>query len=268
MKTRHAAHAKTHRPLLAADIGNSTLALGLFPSPENAHEVRVARIDHCTCTSRSALKAEIRRFLAGSADEGIRVIIASVVPKATAALIQALSPWCADPRVLDHAMAPALLRGLPHPEHIGADRIANAAAAWHLTGLPTAVTDFGTATTITVVGSGPRLLGGAILPGLDLMNRALAGGTAKLPPIPLEAPSVALAKETIGAIQSGILLGSAGAVETLLRRFEDELGTELSIIVTGGHGELMSSLIGRKHMLHPVLTLLGLHVLYQKRSPQ
>ncbi|HWR90381.1 MAG TPA: type III pantothenate kinase, partial [Dissulfurispiraceae bacterium] len=140
--------------------------------------------------------------------------------------------------------------------------IANAVAAVVLIGSPSAVVDFGTATTITVVGRQRDLIGGAILPGVWLMERALHTGTAKLPAVDLRRPVNLPGRDTMSSIRAGIVCGTAGAVERLVSDMERELGFSLTLVLTGGAVDLVAPLIGRPHRVIPALTFEGMRFIH------
>ena len=254
--------------LLAIDIGNSTLGLGLFPKPERAVPAAVRKIPTRPIRSSAGYKEIISGFLprnAVQAPGGVDAVISSVVPAANKAIIGALRDlFGKKPLMVSHRLETGLAFGVRRPEKVGPDRIANAAAGCRSAGGPVAIVDFGTATTITVVGEKNMFLGGAIMPGLQLMAKALSAGTASLPAVHIKACADALGKDTASAIRSGIVNGAAKAVEGLLKDMEKGLGFKLKLILTGGHAGLMSPLFKRKHKVVPELTFQGMRLIYLK----
>ncbi len=198
----------------------------------------------------------------------IDAIISSVVPSLDITINRAIKEICGrEPLIVSHKLDCGFTFDMKHPEKIGADRIANAVAGFDYFKKPVAVIDLGTATTITVVGRQnyyPVLLGGAIMPGVNLMQRSLHEGTSKLPSTLPKMPKKALGGNTVSAITSGILFGTAGAIETLIKNMEKELGFRLKLILTGGNAKLISPLIKRNHCLAPNLTLEGLRLIFIK----
>ncbi|HSB52488.1 MAG TPA: type III pantothenate kinase [Dissulfurispiraceae bacterium] len=262
--------------LLAIDIGNSTIGLGLFRDPFKGKKPIVGRIPSHPAESpgryRGLLKGFIERYEPMALHRGSRaplldVIVSSVVPSLSGPIIRSVTGLCrSEPLVVAHTLETGLSFSVERPEEIGADRIANAVAAIHLCGKPVAVADLGTASTVTVVGKKRDFLGGAILPGLGLMQRVLHAGTAQLPLIPLARPRTVLGTNTMAAIISGIIYGTAGAVETLVRRMEKERRFRVELVLTGGHARLIASLIRREWLLVPDLTLEGMRLLYLRNS--
>jgi type III pantothenate kinase len=155
---------------------------------------------------------------------------------------------------------------IPRPEELGTDRIANAVAANELYKGPVAVLDFGTATTVSVVGKNANYMGGAIMPGVGLMNESLAKSTSKLSVVSLNQPGAALGTDTLQCIQSGLFYGAAGAVERLLREIEKEIGFELKVVVTGGYGGMVSKFLSRDYILNQHLTLEGLKIIFMRNK--
>jgi type III pantothenate kinase len=156
------------------------------------------------------------------------------------------------------------------PAEVGADRLVNAIAAARLHGTPVVVADFGTATTFDCVAGDGAFVGGAIAPGLELGIEALAGRTAKLPRVELRTPDRAIGRDTVGAIQSGAILGHQALVNGLLARIRVELAeasgvdpSEVRVVLTGGlSGAPWAKGIDDVDAIDPELTLKGLAILH------
>jgi len=250
---------------IAIDIGNSSINIGFFIEGH----LFVQSITTHPLLSPSDYLDRINGFIKekniDKTPEGI--IISSVVPGHTIVLKESVRGFPSkEPLIVDYRMKTGLKFDIPRPEELGADRIADSVAAYDLYKSAVAVADFGTATTISVVGKNAAFAGGTIMPGLGLMNKALAKGTAQLPDIPVTAPGSALGIDTDGNIRSGIVYGTAGAVERLLDEIEKEIGCGLKVAVTGGYGSLISRFLKREHLLRPHLTLEGLRILYMENK--
>jgi type III pantothenate kinase len=152
---------------------------------------------------------------------------------------------------------------LDNPRELGADRVVNAAAAVKLYGCPAIVIDFGTAITFDVVSSEGDYLGGAIAPGMEVAAEGLFMRTAKLPRVELVAPEHAIGKNTITAMQSGIVFGYVGLAEGMVARLKREVGEDARVIATGGYGGLIASLTPVIGVVNPDLTLIGLRLIYE-----
>lgn len=146
------------------------------------------------------------------------------------------------------------------PHGVGADRIANALAALALFEPPIVVVDFGTATTFDVVDAQGTYVGGAILPGVVVSLEALTSRTAKLPGIELRVPPVAIGRNTVQAIESGVMWGYAGSVNELAARISAELGSKPKVVATGGLGKVFVELCPLVEEYLPSLTLDGLRL--------
>jgi type III pantothenate kinase len=226
--------------LLAIDIGNSNITTGLF---QNGLLVATRR----AATSRTATPDELELLIEGLLGldtldlRGIASIAcASVVPSLTAALesIAARRDLALVLATAGHVPLPIRVE---RPDEVGADRLVNALAAARLYGTPAVVVDLGTASTFDAVAPDGAFLGGAIAPGLEVGLDALAARTAKLPRVELRQPDRAIARDTVGALQAGAILGYQALVSGLLERVRRELADSAGVepgavitILTGG----------------------------------
>lgn len=241
--------------IVAVDIGNSTIKIGRFSEEGlSVKTVSVSFVDECVSILREiALKDTLRG-----------IIISSVVPERTAAIKEAVFSFTDRVIIMDYRLDTGLKFAIPEPEKTGTDRIAGATAAYNEFKKPLVVADVGTATTLTIVEEGGFYMGGAILPGIEMMARSLASGTAQLPEIEPSVPSGPIGKETVSAINSGIIYGTAGAIERLREEFERELGKSLLLITTGGKAPLVESYIRRLNYKRPDLVLEGLKLIFER----
>jgi type III pantothenate kinase len=252
-------------PLLTVDVGNTSIAFGLFETPTGAPLAKTAKIPSHPLPSAERLSREILRFLgARRAQDKVHVIIGSVVPALTSSLSVAVRPYSRKVVVVTSREDFGFKLAVDVPSALGADRIANVSAAWTLLQRPVAVADFGSATTISIM-DGAAFLGGAILPGISMMRDALFRKTARLPQAPLHADIHAVGVNTSAAIRSGVVLGTAGAVEKIVFTAEKELGRRLSLVVTGGNASLVLPHLRRKHHFTPDLTLQGYRLIFLRR---
>jgi len=153
------------------------------------------------------------------------------------------------------------------PHAVGADRLANALGALDRFTPPIIVVDFGTATTFDTIDAAGSYIGGAILPGVVLSSQALFEKAAKLPQVAFTAPERAIGRNTVESLQSGIMLGYAGAIDTLAAKIEQELGGGAKIIATGGLGSLFVGLCATIQSYEPTLTLDGLVLASERLHP-
>ena len=193
-------------------------------------------------------------------------MISSVVPT----INYTIEHMCRDyfgiePRLLVPGMKTGLNIRYENPRELGSDRIANAVAALALYGGPCIFIDFGTATTYGVLSDRNEFLGGAIGPGLRMMNRALSTGTAKLPSIELTLPETTIGRTTVTNIQSGILYGYIGSIERIVNQMKREMGKEsVRVVATGGMAYLVAENSEVIDEINPDLTLTGLRMIYEK----
>ena len=149
------------------------------------------------------------------------------------------------------------------PRAVGADRIVDAAAVQRLYGGPACVVDFGTATTFDGISAEGDYLGGAIAPGIGIASEALFLRTAKLPRVDLQRPPAAIGRNTVHAMQSGLIFGYVALVEGMVARFRGELGPEMKVIATGGLTEIIARETDVIQIIAPWLTLDGLRIIWE-----
>ena len=261
---------KLRQALLAIDIGNSTIGLGLYPDVARGNHLFVTALPSNTTTSSETINKFMHRFVnerrGPSICGSIGVIISSVVPNLNRKVLAAVRAFCKEPLIVDYHMAKGLTFDVPHPEMIGTDRIVNVLAGFSLLNKPAAIIDFGTATTISVAGRQANFLGGAIMPGLDMMMKSLTCGTAKLPIISLSKPRSVTGRDTASAIMTGVIHGTAGAVYSIVRGIEKECHTKLRMILTGGHAALVSPFLNKDHSLEPHLIFEGMRLIFIRNA--
>ncbi len=189
------------------------------------------------------------------------VVLSSVVPGREAVIGEAFP----DSRLI--AVGPDIALGVeidyPDPATIGADRLADAAAAHEFYGAPVIAVDFGTAVTFDIVSPAGAYVGGVIAPGLAAMTDYLYDRTALLPRIDLEEPVAAIGKSTVAAMRSGAVIGYRGLVKEILAAVAAEFGLAETppVVATGGYAELISAGIPQIDRVHPHLTLEGLRII-------
>lgn len=249
--------------LLAIDIGNTNLTLGLYQGEELGARWRLATV-HERMTDEYGLQ-----FLGLLNHAGFRpadltgICMASVVPPLTRTVRDACRQYLEqDPLIVDAGVKTGVRIRYEDPRAVGADRIVDAAAVQHLYGGPACVVDFGTATTFDAISKEGDYLGGAIAPGISIAAEALFLRTAKLPRVDLQRPPAAVGRNTVHALQSGLLYGYVGLVEGMVARFRHELGPEMKVIATGGLAELVARETKVIEIIAPWLTLEGLRIVW------
>ncbi len=248
--------------LLAIDIGNTDVVLGVWSQQNWMHIWRIRSLPH-----EKAIYYETRLrncFLEAGLRFGdfSQVVVSSVVPPLTGLFRDLLRlSFGLDPKIVTPAAFPQLRVKTDKPHELGSDLFANAVAVYEKYKQNCVVVDFGTALTFTIVSATGELLGVAIAPGLKTAMKALSANTAQLPEIPLVLPRSALGKNTVHAIQAGILLGYVGLVESLLKRIREELGGDCIAVATGGLSSIIEPLHGHFQEINKNLTLDGLRII-------
>jgi type III pantothenate kinase len=249
--------------LLAIDVGNTNLTLGLYEGDSLGPRWRLAT-DHERMPDEYGLQ-----FVGLLSHEGKRVedisgiCFASVVPPLTSKIVQACNTYLnRDPLVVDAGVKTGVRVRYENPKAVGADRIADAVAVQQLYGGPACVVDFGTATTFDAISKEGDYLGGAIAPGIGIAAEALFIRTAKLPRVDLQRPPHAIGSNTVHAMQSGLLFGYVALVEGMVERFRLELGNNMQVIATGGLAEILAVETEVIEVVAPWLTLDGLRIIW------
>lgn len=250
--------------LLTIDIGNTNLTLGLYEGERLGPHWRLAT-DHARMPDEYGLQ-----FLGLLEHAGCRqdcltgIVLASVVPNLTGRVLQACREYLAqEALVVDTGVKTGLRIRYEDPKAVGADRVADAVAVLKLYGGPACVIDFGTATTFNAVTEEGDYLGGAITAGVNLAAEALFTRAAKLPRIDLQRPPSVIGRNTVHAMQSGLLFGYVSMVEGMVARFRAELGSKMKVIATGGLAELIARETDVIHHVAPWLTLDGLRIIWE-----
>ena len=253
--------------LLAIDIGNTDISLGLFDDAALAGSWRATSRADATADEVAALMAGLLALDGHRLDELDTAAIASVVPPLTSTFERALERRLGrEPFIVDAgSLAGTLAIEIDRPAEAGADRLCNALAARTEFGGPAIVIDLGTSTNFDLVSAEGAYIGGAIAPGLGLSLEALVGSASKLPRIDLRRPPSAIGTNTVHAMQSGTVLGYVGLVSGLLTALRGELlerspaSSRVSVIATGGytHEEWLHEVPGID-AIEPDLTLRGI----------
>jgi type III pantothenate kinase len=249
--------------LLAIDVGNTNTVLGAFDGEKLVDSWRV-KTDSRTTADEMAL--QWRGLLGGIEVDGISVC--STVPAVLHEVRGLLARYYTD--VSSIIVEPGVKTGVPllydNPRELGADRIVNSLAAFHLYGGPAVVVDFGTSTNYDVVSSRGEFLGGALAAGVEISIDALAARGARLFKVELARPRSVIGKSTAEALQSGLLYGFVGQVDGIVRRITAELGGQAHVIATGGLASLVLEESETIQHHEPDLTLIGLRLVYERNQ--
>ena len=257
--------------LLAIDVGNTNIVLGVFDGPTLVQSWRLQTLRERTSDELGLI---VDGLFAHSRLERVKirgVILGSVVPPLTGS-IRAMVQGYFGVTVL--TVDPGVNTGMPilyeNPSEVGADRIVNAIAAYERFGLdgsrPLIVVDFGTATTLDAITAKGEYLGGAICPGVQISADALFQRAARLPRIDVRKPARVVGRTTVSAMESGLFYGYVGMVEGLARRMSDELGGNALCIATGGLAAIIAPEIPLIQHVDADLTLQGLRIVWERNQ--
>jgi len=256
--------------LLAVDVGNTNIVLGVFsPDGRLVADWRWAT-DHGRMADEYAALVDWSLHDVDLARGDVRgVVLASVVPPLTTTFRElARRYFGCEPLVVHAGLRTDVPLLVDTPEEVGADRIANVLAVKRLHGTPAVVVDFGTATNFDVVSADGEFLGGAIAPGLLTSLEGLASRAARLRTIEMRAPASPIGRNTPDCMRVGLVYGYVGLVEGLLARISAELGQRPRVVATGGLAPLVVEQTRAIDVYDEHLTLHGLRLLYELNQPQ
>ncbi len=251
--------------LLALDVGNTTIAVGLFRGTELLKSWKIKTDRDKTSDEYGVLLLDLFRASDFRPEKVGAAIISSVVPPLTPVFQDIVRASFGVEALI---VGPGLRTGMPilyeNPQEVGADRVVAAVAAFDKYGGPTIVVDFGTATTFDAVSEKGEYLGGAIAPGIQISAEALSMKTAKLPKVEIRKPAKAIGRTTVSSMQAGLSFGYIGLVNAVITEIGKELGKEVRVVATGGFGERFSPEIPSLIAYEPNLVLEGLRIVYDR----
>lgn len=254
--------------ILTIDSGNTNVVFAVFDDGKLRATWRAANDTRRTADEFGIWLSQLMALEGIKREEITGAIVASVVP----AIVYSLRSLCVryfkvEPLVVGApGVDPGVRVRIDNPEEAGADRIANAVAAYATYGGPLIVLDFGTATTFDVLNDAGDFIGGCIAPGINLSLEALHMAAAKLPRVAIEAPQKVIGTSTVGAIKSGVFLGYVGLIEGIVKRITEEYGAPMKVIATGGLAALFNRHTDVIQHLDPDLTLRGLLQIYDRNT--
>ncbi|TFE24107.1 type III pantothenate kinase [Cohnella luojiensis] len=253
--------------ILVVDVGNTNIVLGLYQGRILSHNWRLSTNRSATVDEYGILISNLFQLAGVRADQIEGVILSSVVPPIMNTLEQLFTKYVGKEALI---VGPGIKTGLniryENPREVGADRIVNAVAGIEQYGTPLVVVDFGTATTFDYIDASGAYLGGAIVPGIGISAEALYQRAAKLPRIELSKPKTVIGRNTVAAMQAGIIFGYAGQVDGIVRRICKEFNVQPRVIATGGLAEMIAEESETIEKVDPLLTLEGLRIVYERNG--
>lgn len=257
--------------LLAIDVGNTNIVLGVFRGTDLVHSWRLTTLRERTADELGILVTSLCEHHGINRDDMSGVVMASVVPPQTGTMIAMVREYFGrEPLNLE----PGVNTGMPvlydNPREVGADRVVNGVAAYEQYGRAqqraVIVVDFGTATTFDAVSAKGEYLGGVICPGPQISADALFQRAAKLPRIDLRKPDRVIGTNTVASMQSGLFWGYVDMVQGLVRRMRDELGGRVAVVATGGLASMVAPETNVIDHVDDELTLRGLRIVWERNQ--
>jgi len=251
--------------LLVIDVGNTNIVIGVYRAEDLIHHWRVR-------TEKDMTEDEFQLLIKNlflNEDITMASITGTIISCVVPPMMNALNRFCTKylhhaPQWVDADTFKAMPIRTDNPREVGADRIANAVAAFHKYRTHLVVVDFGTATTFDCISEDGAYLGGAISPGILSASEALFQKASKLPRVEIfMRPKVVIAKDTVSSMNAGIIFGFAGLVDGMVRRITEEMAGVPKVIATGGLAEFMAEVSQTIEAVEPYLTLEGLRIIYE-----
>ena len=254
--------------LLAIDVGNTNITLGIFRGEELVGKFRMTAKQPRTSDEYGITLRDLIRNQGEDPADVDAIIIASVVPDIMHSLGSAIIKYFGHkPIVVSAGIKTGISVATENPRQTGPDRIVDAVAAYYLYGGPVIVVDFGTATTYDLVEPDGTFGVGVTAPGIRTSARALWGGAAMLPEIEIKKPASILARETVSSMQAGLVYGYIGQTEYIIQKLKEESGyTDAKVVATGGLGNILANETDSIDIYDPILTLEGLRIIYEKNK--
>lgn len=253
--------------VLTVDIGNTHIVIGGFQGEEIQFVSRLSTNAKKTEDEYAALLYDIIRLENIEKPQVKGIIISSVVPPLNQTMTAALEKVCGiTPMIVGPGLKSGVNLLVDNPQQVGADLVCAAAATAEFYDLPALVVDMGTATKLSVIDGNGAFRGVSIGPGVQMGLMALAGGTAQLPQISLDAPKNLIGRNTVDSMQSGVVYGNACLIDGMAKRMEEEFGAPLNMVATGGIAKYIIPHCRLTFALDETLILKGLYSIYKKNK--
>ncbi|WP_335872115.1 type III pantothenate kinase [Bacillus sp. 2205SS5-2] len=251
--------------IFVIDVGNTNIVLGVYEQDELKYHWRLETNRHRSEDEYAMITKNLFEHVGMRFDSIHGIIISSVVPPIMFSLERMCTKYF---DITPVVVGPGIKTGLnikyENPREVGADRIVNAVAGIHEYGGPLIIVDFGTATTYCYINEEKQYMGGAIAPGIGISTEALYTKAAKLPRIEIARPEDIIGKNTVSAMQAGILYGYVGQVDGIVLRMKEQSKREPLVIATGGLATLIAKETDVIDVVDPFLTLKGLSLIYKR----
>jgi type III pantothenate kinase len=249
--------------LIAIDIGNTNITIGLFRESELVSTWRFSTDSQKTSDEYGLLLKQVMSYNNIEVAQIEAAAICSVVPPLTPTFESLCRIYMdVNPLTVVAETKTGIKVLYDSPRDVGTDRIVDAAAAHHMYGGPCIIVDLGTATVFDAVNERAEYLGGAIAPGMIVSADSLYRSTSQLRRVELNAPDQAIGKNTTHSIQSGLVFGYSELIKGMIARFKKEIGTDATVIATGGQAIIVKDQVGEFDYIDPDLTLKGLRIVH------
>ncbi|RFU66943.1 type III pantothenate kinase [Peribacillus saganii] len=253
--------------IFVLDVGNTNTVLGVYENDSLKYHWRIETNGHKTEDEYGMVVKSLLEHGGLSFEDFDGIIISSVVPPTMFALERMCQKYFGiKPLIVGPGIKTGLNIKYENPREVGADRIVNAVAGIHEYGSPLIIVDFGTATTYCYINEYKQYMGGAIAPGIGISTEALYTKASKLPRIEIARPDDIIGKNTVAAMQAGIVYGYVGQVEGIVKKMKEQSAPEPTVIATGGLAALISKESDIIDIVDPFLTLKGLQLIYKRNK--
>lgn len=251
--------------VMVLDVGNSNTKIGVFVGSALVHHWRISTVQERTTDELGIVTLGLVKDAGVLPKDLAGIVISSVVPPIMPAIERMCKQYFGiSPLIVGPGVRTGLDIKAESPRDVGADRIVNAISAVVSYGPPLIIVDFGTATTFCVVDDSGHYVGGAIAPGVRTAADALFESAAKLPRVELARPKTVIGKNTVTGVQSGVVYGFASLVDGMVEHIAHELPLSFTVVATGGLAELIAPQSKSISHIHPLLTLEGLRILWER----